>query len=151
MTALAAPRLVPVKGESCGLVRCLPVKGSTKIYNGAVVMLDASGYAAPAAAASGNNALVVPGIAEETVDNSAGSDGDLYVRVKACDEESAYGFNNDGTDTCTAAHVGKLAYLTDDNTVANAQSSTNRPIAGYIHSVDDDGQVYVTVPGRKLS
>lgn len=151
MTALASARLVPVKGESCGLVRLLPVKGSTKIYNGAAVMLDASGYAAPAAAASGNNAFVVPGIAEETVDNSAGSDGDLYVRVKANDSDSAYGFNNHGSDTVVAADIGKMAYLTDDNVVANAQSSTNRPLAGNIHSIDADGLVYVTVPGRKLS
>jgi len=151
MTALAAPRLVPVKGESCGPVRYLPVKGSTKIYSGATVMLDASGYANPAAAASGNNAFVVAGIAEETVDNSAGSDGDLSIRVKANDSDSAFGFNNHGSDTCVAADIGKLVYATDDNVVANAQSSTNRPLVGYIHSIDDDGLVYVTVPGRKLS
>jgi UDP-glucose 4-epimerase len=146
-----APRLVPVKGESCGPVRYLPVKGSTKIYSGATVMLDASGYANPAAAASGNNAFVVAGIAEETVDNSAGSDGDLSIRVKANDDDSAFGFNNHGSDTCVAADIGKLVYATDDNVVANAQSSTNRPLVGYIHSIDDDGLVYVTVPGRKLS
>jgi hypothetical protein len=89
-------------------------------------------------------------IAEETVDNSAGSDGDLYVRVKANDSCSAYGFNNHGSDTITAAHVGKMAHATDDNTVANAASSTNRPLVGHIHSVDDDGLVYVVTPGRYL-
>lgn len=151
MAALTKARLVPVKGESEGLTRYLPVKGSTVIYNGAIVMLDASGYANPAAAASGNNAFVVAGIAEETVDNSAGSDGDLYVRVKANDTCSAFGFNNHGSDTCVAADIGKLVYATDDNTVANAQSSTNRPLVGYIHSIDADGLVYVQTPGRKLS
>jgi hypothetical protein len=47
--------------------------------------------------------------------------------------------------------VGKLAHCEDDNPVANAASGTTRPIAGWIHSVDADGFVYVTVPGRTLS
>lgn len=150
MTALAAARLVPVKGESEGFVRYLPVAASTKIYNGGLVMIDSSGNATPVAAASGNNTLVVAGIAEETVDNSAGSAGDLYVHVRANCMESAFGFNNSGSAAIDATHVGKLAHATDDNTVANAASSTNRPIVGWIHSVDDDGLVYVTVPGRYL-
>ena len=151
MAALTKPRLVPVKGEPCGLVRTLPVAAATKIYNGAIVMLDASGNANPAAAASGNNAFVVAGIAEETVDNSDGSAGDLSIRVKANCSESAYGFNNSGSAACDASHVGKLAYASDDNTVANAQTSTNRPLVGHIHSIDEDGLVYVTVPGRALA
>lgn len=150
MTALTKPRLVPCKGESCGLTRLIPVAAATKIYNGALVMLDASGNANPAAAASGNNAFVVAGIAEETVDNSAGSAGDLSIRVKANCDEGAFGFNNHGSATIDASHVGKLAHASDDNTVANAASSTTRPIVGHIHSVDADGLVYVTVPGRYL-
>lgn len=150
MAALTAPRLVPVKGESCGLVRRIPVAASTKIYNGALVLIDSSGNAIPAASASGNNALVVAGIAEETVDNSAGSAGDLSVRVKANCSEAAYGFVNSGSAAIDATHVGKLAHATDDQTVANAASSTNRPIVGWIHSLDEDGLVYVTVPGRYL-
>lgn len=151
MTALAKPRLVPVKGKSGGLIRYLPVAAATIIYSGAAVMIDGSGNATPGAAAGTNNALVVAGIAEETVDNSAGSAGDLYVRVKACDDESAFGFNNHGSATVVAADIGKLAHLSDDNTVANAASGTTRPIAGHIHSIDDDdGLVYVTTPGRFL-
>lgn len=150
MAALTKPRLVPVKGESGGLTRSLPVAASVVIYSGALVMIDASGNATPAAAAGTNNALVVAGIAEETVDNSTGSAGDYYVRVKACDGDTAYGFNNHGSATVTAADVGKLAHASDDNTVANAVSGTTRPIVGHIHSIDADGLVYVTVPGRYL-
>lgn len=150
MTALAAPRLVPVKGEDCGLIRSLPC-AAVKIYSGSLVMINSSGYATPAAASSGNNALVVAGIAEETVDNSGGSAGDLYIRVKANDDCAAYGFNNNSGAAVDITHVGLLAHASDDNTVANAASSTTRPIVGYIHSVDDDGLVYVSVPGRKLS
>lgn len=150
MTALTVPRLVPVKGEGCGVIRSIPM-AVTKILNGAIVMVNSSGYATKAAAASGNNALVVAGIAEETVDNTGGSAGDLDIRVRACDDCEAYGFNNDGSATIDITHVGGIAYVIDDNTVGNAQSSTNRPLAGYIHSVDDDGLVYVSVPGRKVS
>ena len=87
---------------------------------------------------------------EETVDNSAGSAGDLYVRVKACSSDTAFGFNNHGSATCTIADVGKLAHASDDNTVANAASGTTRPLVGHIHSIDDDGLVYVTALGRYL-
>ncbi len=150
MAALTKARLVPCKGDTCGFTRCLPMAAATKIFNGALVMIDASGNANPAAAASGNNAFVVAGIAEETVDNSAGSAGDLSITVKANCDDGAYGFVNSGSAAIDATHVGKLAHASDDNTVANAASSTTRPIVGHIHSVDADGLVYVTVPGRYL-
>jgi hypothetical protein len=151
MAALTRARIVPSKGESCGFVRSLPVAASTVIYSGALVMIDGSGNATPAAAASGNNALVVAGIAEETVDNSTGSAGDLSVRVRASGGDGAFALNNNSGAAIDATHVGRLAHASDDNTVANAASSTNRPIAGYVHSVDEDGFVYVMVPGRALA
>lgn len=150
MAALTRPRLVPCKGDTCGFTRRLPMAASTKIFNGGLVLIDSSGNAIPAASASGNNALVVAGIAQETVDNSAGSGGDLDITVKANCDDGAFGFNNSGSAAIDATHVGKLAHATDDNTVANAASSTNRPIVGFIHSVDADGLVYVNVPGRYL-
>lgn len=151
MAALTRARTVPSKGESCGFVRSLPVAAATIIYSGAIVMIDGSGNANPAAAASGNNAFVVAGIAEETVDNSTGSAGDVSVRVRASGAGGAFGFNNSGSAAIDATHVGKLAHASDDNTVANAASSTTRPIVGYIHSIDEDGFVYVSVPGRALA
>lgn len=150
MAALTAPRLVPAKGKCGGPVRVLPMAAATKIYNGGLVMIDASGNAVAVAAGGTNNALVVAGIAEETVDNSAGSAGDLSIRVRATDDESFFGFNNHGSVTVVAADIGKLAHASDDNTVANAASGTTRPLVGHIHSIDADGLVYVTVPGRYL-
>lgn len=151
MTALAAPRLVPVKGESRGPTRYLPM-AAVKIWNGALVMINSSGYATNGAASAGNEALVVAGIAEETVDNSGGSAGDLSIHVRACDDSTAMGFVNNGSDTCTIANVGEMAYLVDNQTVANAQTSgtATKPLVGPIHSIDDDGLVYVTVPGNFL-
>jgi hypothetical protein len=152
MTALSAPRLVPTKGDQTGPIRYLPV-AVTKIWSGAVVMLNSSGYATHGAASAGNEALTIAGIAEETVDNSGGSAGDLYVRVRACNDSTAFGFVNDGTDACTIAHVGEMAYLVDNQTVGSAQTAVTatKPLVGNIHSIDpDDSLVYVTVPGRYL-
>lgn len=149
MAALTAPRLVPTKGACRGPIRRVPVAASTKIQNGSAVMLNASGFAVPVAASAGNEAFVVPGIALETVDNLTGSNGDLEVTVQATDEETLYGFNNHGSVTITAAHIGKAAYFTDDNTVANAQAggTATRPVGGWIHSIED-GLVYISMPGR---
>ena len=51
----------------------LPVKGSTTIYQGALVALDASGYAVPGSKAA---TLTAAGRAEETVANTG-----LVIRV----------------------------------------------------------------------
>ena len=47
----------------------LPVKGKTTIYQGALVALDADGYAIPGKKAAG---LTAAGRAEETVENTGG-------------------------------------------------------------------------------
>lgn len=149
MAALTAPRLVPSKGSQRGTTRRIPVAATTKIYNGAVVLINASGNAIPAAALAGNEAFVVAGIAQETADNLTGAAGDIEVTVKSNCDDGSYGFNNHGSATVTAADIGHVAYFSDDNTVANAQvaPTATRPVGGWIHSIED-GLVYVTLPGR---
>ena len=58
-------------------VIAVPVKGGTTIYQGALVALDASGYAIPGKKAE---SLTAVGRAEETVANT-GADGELVIRV----------------------------------------------------------------------
>ena len=58
-------------------VIAVPVKGGTTIYQGALVALDASGYAIPGKKAE---SLTAVGRAEETVTNT-GADGELVIRV----------------------------------------------------------------------
>lgn len=58
--------------------RSYPVAGSTHIYQGTLVFVNASGYADDDTA-TGVNGFV--GIAVSEVDNSSGSDGDLNVEV----------------------------------------------------------------------
>jgi hypothetical protein len=131
MAALATPRNTPELPS--GLLRPT-LAASTVIYAGALVALNASGYAVPAADAAN---LRVIGRAEETVDNSTGSAGAKSITVK----RGVFGFDNDGTNAVGIAHIGKVVYVADDNTVQSA-TGTNSVKAG-VAVLIEDGQVYV--------
>lgn len=106
----------------------VPLAASAKIFAGALVALNNSGYAIPAADAA--NARVI-GRAEETVDNTGGSAGDLSCKVK----RGIFAYKNDATNPCTIAHVGKKIYVKDDETVQSA-TGTNSVVAGYMVGFD---------------
>lgn len=109
----------------------LPVKGGVTIYQGALVALDADGYAIPGKKAVG---LTAAGRAEETVAN-AGSDGDASVRV--C--RGVFVFANTGTaaNKVTAAHLLKPCYIQDDQTVTALADGAS--VAGLVVRVDGAG------------
>ena len=108
----------------------LPVKGSTTIYQGALVALDASGYAVPGSKAA---TLTAAGRAEETVANT-GADGEVSIRVA----RGVVVFDN-ATDAgkLTAAHVLKPCYIADDQTVTATADGAS--VAGLVIRVDDSG------------
>ena len=108
----------------------LPVKGSTTIYQGALVALDASGYAVPGSKAA---TLTAAGRAEETVANT-GADGEVSIRVA----RGVFVFDN-ATDAgkLTAAHVLKPCYIADDQTVTATADGAS--VAGLVIRVDDAG------------
>ena len=108
----------------------LPVKGSTTIYQGALVALDASGYAVPGSKAA---TLTAAGRAEETVANT-GADGEVSIRVA----RGVFVFDN-ATDAgkLTAAHVLKPCYIADDQTVTATADGAS--VAGLVIRVDDSG------------
>ena len=97
-----------------GDINSLPVKASTKVYEGAAVGIDAaSGYA------RGLNAGdAFKGFAERTADNSAGSNGDVRVRVLTKGEVKLAIANAAITD------VDKPVYASDDGTFT-LTASTN--------------------------
>lgn len=109
----------------------LPVKGSTTIYQGALVTLDANGYAIPGKKAEN---LIAAGRAEETVVNS-GADGALKIRVA----RGVFVFNNTATtaNKIKDAHVLQPCYIEDDETVTAL--ATGASIAGTVIRVDEDG------------
>jgi hypothetical protein len=126
-------------------VIAVPVKGGTTIYQGALVALDASGYAIPGKKAE---SLTAVGRAEETVTNT-GADGELVIRVA----RGVFVFDNTATSAnkITAAHVLKPCYMEDDHTVTALAlfnqreniKTTNFPtgasVAGTVIRVDDEG------------
>ncbi len=130
MGALNKPRDT-VEIANGGKTLSLPVKGSTTIYQGSLVALDAGGYAVPGKKAEG---LTAAGRAEETVENK-GADGDLVIRVT----RGVFVFANTGTaaNKVTAAHVLKPCYIQDDQTVTTL--ATGASVAGLVIRVDDTG------------
>jgi hypothetical protein len=111
-----------------------PLAASTKIFAGAIVALNNSGYAVPAADSA--NFRVI-GRAEETVDNSGGSAADLYISVK----RGVFAWANDATNACTIAHVGKKVYVKDDNSIQSV-TGTNSVVAGLMIGFEN-GEVVV--------
>lgn len=109
----------------------LPVKGGTTIYQGALVALDANGYAIPGKKATG---LTAAGRAEETVENK-GADGEAFIRVA----RGVFVFNNTATTSnkIGAARVLKPCYIEDDQTVTAL--ATGASAAGLVVRVDEDG------------
>ncbi len=109
----------------------LPVKGKTTIYQGALVAIDANGFAIPAKKTAG---ITAAGRAEETVDNQGG-DGELVIRVA----RGVFVFNNTATQAnkVTQAHVLKPCYIEDDQTVTAL--ATGSSVAGLVVRVDNSG------------
>lgn len=110
-----------------GLV-AVPVAASAKIYAGALVVINASGYAAPGSTATG---LTYFGRADEFADNTEGANGAVTVLVR---RGVAFGWANDGS--ITQAHLGKTCYIVDDETVAATDATGTRSAAGKIVAVD---------------
>lgn len=108
----------------------LPLAAATKIYQGTIVARDSAGRVV---AASDTAGLRVIGIAEQTVDNSAGAAGDLSINVRL----GVFKFENSATNAVDADDIGKMAVVEDNQVVA--ETSTNKVCAGRILAVDSDG------------
>ena len=139
MTALAANKNVPHLGDEA-VVQLLKLKqkGSTTIYQGALVVINA-GYAAPATTATG---LIAVGRGEKYSAN-AGADGAVLCEVR----RGIFAFENSTAgDAIAQADVGKACYIVDDQTVAKTDGGSTRSLAGRIISINEgDSKVYVEV------
>jgi hypothetical protein len=146
MTALAADKSTKKRGTGVLAEQFeLDVAASTTIYAGALVAVDTSGNATPAAAAGALAAtsygLRVVGRAEESVDNSDGSAGDETVRVT----RGVFGFVNDsGAGALSAADILDKCYVVDDQTVSRSSLQGRRPVCGTVIGIEDS-VVYVEV------
>lgn len=116
----------------------LPVLNATKIYKGALVMIDTTtGEVEEGATATGKRGL---GRATKTVDNAA--DGET-LEVEA----GAFWWTNSGGDAVDATSIGALCYIEDDQTVAATDGTSTRSPAGVVVDVSaDDGVLVLTHP-----
>ena len=139
MTALAEARNTEkYNPDVFAEVMSLPLAASTKIYRGALVALNASGYCVAGTTVAAGR---IVGRAEETIDNSSGAAGDKSVKVR----RGVFKFvNSASTDALTLADVDRLCYAVDDQTVARTSSMGSREVAGRVIRVDSDG-VFVEV------
>lgn len=127
MAALTAARNTI---ERTGEVFGIPVKASTTVHQGSLVVVDA-GYAAPGRTAT---TLIAAGRAEESA--TAVSAGDAIVPVK----RGVFKFGNSSAgDLIAQADVGADCYIVDDQTVAKTNGTNTRSRAGKIVAVDADG------------
>lgn len=135
MAALTKERDTPSRGAA-DYVQPLRMKGNTKIYAGAGVSTDATGYAVPAGDVAATQFV---GRANATVDTTAaGPDGLLADGIKQI--EVAVGIfewnNPSGANQLTQVDVGKLAYVLTDNEFTRAAGTTNSRIGGRVYDVD---------------
>lgn len=129
--ALTADRNTPSKD---GELISVPVATNKKIFAGALVAANATGFATPGAAAT---TLTYLGRAEESVDNTGGADGAKSVLVR---RGKAFKFKNSGGDAVTQAELGKTCYIVDDETVSKTNAGGNtQSAAGKVLGVESDG------------
>lgn len=127
--ALATDRNTPMKDAELVV---LPM-AAVKIFAGALVAADASGFVTKGATAT---TLTYLGRAEESKDNSAGAAGAQTITVR---RGKAFKWKNSGADAVTQASLGKVCYIVDDETVAGTNGTNTRSAAGVVVGLDSDG------------
>ena len=120
------------------------VKGSTLIYEGALLGRTTAGYLAVFA-----TGMFFAGHALETVDNSAGADGDLRCNYR----RGTYYATVPVFSTATIANIGDKVWASTDNhadlTLTDPGTTlTTTDLVGYVHDITDTGAVVVKFIAR---
>ncbi|MDL2288278.1 hypothetical protein LJC32_02735 [Oscillospiraceae bacterium OttesenSCG-928-F05] len=134
MAALTSGRNTPEFAEA-GRLLVLPVAADAVIYEGSIVVLDATGYAKPATKAAD---LTAAGRAETFVDNRGGAAGEKTVEVA----RGVFLWDNSATNKVKPEHLLKPCYILDDQTVTSLETGSS--VAGKVVSITDD-QVAVEI------
>lgn len=136
MAALTSDRMTPARELNSAY---LPVAANTRIFAGSMVAINATGFVVPAANTGSATTLRVLGRASEHVDNrinvqGPGLDGSLSVKV----EYGVFQWEN-VSGSIDLGDLGSPCYAQDDQSVHLSSDGGNRPIAGRIVDVDDQG------------
>ena len=122
MAALSANRTFKRAGTVRRLTK-VPVAANAVIWLGAIVALNALGYAVPA---SDTAALKVVGVAwASQANNTGGANGALVIDVAEGDFEMS-----NAAGAVTQASLLKGVYVSDDQTVTTAAVAANDILAG---------------------
>lgn len=111
----------------------LRVASGAKIFGGALVAVNAGGYAVPGSVSA---TLTYVGRAECKVDNTGGADGAKTVEVR---RDKAFKWVNSSADPIGQADLFKTCYIVDDQTVARTNGANTRSVAGRVVGLDVDG------------
>lgn len=122
-----------------GQIIPIPLTASTKIPGGVMVMVISGTGTALNAADTANG--VVMGVSTQLVDTALG-------HTKCPVRRGRFWFANDGT--ITAANIGQIATVLDNQTVSLAATTTNDIPAGQIIGVDATKGVCIDMAGGKI-
>lgn len=114
-----------------GLIFQYPVAATVKTLIGTLAALDADDDLVLATDAASRR---VVGLFVAEVDNTDGADGDLSCDVEA----GCFLLANSEANAVSDAHIGKVCYVEDNQTVASA-AGTNAVVAGIVAKVTADG------------
>lgn len=135
MTALSAKK--DVKSQPG---RVLSYKmAAVKILEGALVSVNSSGYATNATDAAND---VFVGVADQTVDNSAGSAGDKEIQVRIGETVEVV-----ANFSAAQTNVTDQVYALDNQTVDLAANLTNDVLVGRIVEVVSSSKLRVALVG----
>jgi len=126
--------------EREGLIVAYPVKANTRIWKGALVCVDSTGYLVPA---SDTANLRFVGVAFESVDNTGGASGAKRCRVV---KRGTFVYNRIGS--FTQADIGTTARAITDNEVA--KTSTNNIVVGTVVELLDDNRVRIRIDNHTV-
>ncbi|HYH17508.1 MAG TPA: hypothetical protein VD995_02720 [Azospirillum sp.] len=130
MAALSAGRRTQ---QRAGDIISHPLAAGAVVHQGGLACLNAAGFLVPGATATN---LTCVGIAAQSVSNAAGAAGAERADVR---RDGSWRFDNDAADPVGRAHVGKAAWIVDDQTVAATDGGGTRSAAGTIIDIDADG------------
>jgi len=108
-------------------------QSNVRIYKGALIAVNASGYAIPIA--HGTASLKFVGVANETIDNSAGSAGDKSINLT---KSGSFVFKAASGFAPAVADIGKEVYANTDWEVQIATGGlTNQYKVGTIVAIEN--------------
>ncbi len=130
MTAATADRNTEMRDAELVAV---PVAGGQLVRIGVIVTINPNGYALEGKTEAD---LTYFGRSEQYVDNTAGADGAVTVRVR---RGKAFKWANAADDQVTQASLGKPCFIEDNQTVAKTNGGNTRAQAGIVLGIDATG------------